>query len=312
MQKNITHHTVLLHEAINGLDIKKNGVYIDATFGVGGHSKLILSKLDHSGTLIAIDRDPEAISIARKIKDARFSIIHGLFSSIKSFIQLNKLYGKINGIIFDLGMCSNQLDNAARGFSFMKDGPLDMRMNQTIGVSAAEWLKYAKKNDISNILKNYGEEKFANRIADAIVQRNKKIPITRTGELAVLIKNIVPTRNCIKKHPATRCFQAIRIFINNEISEIEKALNDTLDILAPKGRLSVISFHSLEDRLIKKFIKNKSDGLNLPYKLPINERQIKLISNTQLKNLGKQKPSKKEILQNSRSRSAILRVAEKI
>ncbi|WMY97718.1 MAG: 16S rRNA (cytosine(1402)-N(4))-methyltransferase RsmH [Arsenophonus sp.] len=307
--------SVLLNEAINSLNIKKSGIYIDATFGTGGHSKLILSHLGPYGKLIAIDRDPEAIEIAKKIKDKRL-IIHNLcFSKLFKFIKFQKLEGKINGILLDLGMSSIQLDNPKRGFSFMKDGPLDMRMNQQKGETAKKWLTYAKKKDIEKILKKYGEEKYAKKIAKNIFyynQLNKNDPLNSTVKLKELINKCISIKKR-KKNPATKTFQAIRIYINNELEEIKKFLKDSLNILATYGRLSVISFHSLEDKLIKSFITNNSNILlNIPSKLPITENEIRKKFPKKMKKLGKVKATKNEISKNPRSRSAILRFAEKI
>lgn len=309
-KRNQKHIPVLLQESINALNIKKNGTYIDCTFGEGGHSIKILEKLGKNGILYAIDRDPYAIIAASKIKDPRFHIIHGLFSNILDIAKQNNIIGKINGILLDLGTSSLQLDDPKRGFSFMKDGPLDMRMNPKKGISAAYWLKKAKKNEISLILKNFGEEKFAARIAQSIVNQNKIKPILRTKELADLICNSTPIYNKFK-HPATRSFQAIRIYINQEIEEIKTALINALKILIPGGRLSIISFHSLEDRIIKKFMIKHSQKAQVPIGLPITEEKLNQLKKIKLKIIEKVFPSKNEIKLNPRSRSSILRVAEK-
>ncbi|UDG81383.1 Ribosomal RNA small subunit methyltransferase H [Candidatus Profftia lariciata] len=303
------HKTVFLYEAINCLKIRSNGIYIDGTFGLGGHSRLLLSRLGTKGRLIAFDRDPQAIAVAAKITDPRFSISHGLLSNIANYIQKLGLEGQINGILLDLGVSSPQLDDPKRGFSFMRDGPLDMRMDQTCGLFAAEWLMKSEKN-ISWVLKNFGEERFANRIARAIIQQNRINPITRTHELATLITKVIPFQKN-NKHPATRSFQAIRIYINNELEEIKCALNGILKILAPEGCLSIISFHSLEDRIIKKFIHHYSCNTQLPTNIPLTESQLRNYCNRKFKNTGKIKASKVDVSLNPRARSAILRFAER-
>lgn len=216
MQDTYNHTTVLLDEAVNGLNIKSDGIYIDGTFGRGGHSRLILSRLGDHGRLYAIDRDPQAIAAAAEITDPRFSIIHGPFSALADYMSERGLSGKIDGILLDLGVSSPQLDDAERGFSFMRDGPLDMRMDPTRGQSAAEWLLQADESDIAFVLKTFGEERFAKRIARAIVERNRLEPMTRTKELADVIYAATPVKDKFK-HPATRSFQAIRIWVNSEL-----------------------------------------------------------------------------------------------
>ncbi|OOR98458.1 16S rRNA (cytosine(1402)-N(4))-methyltransferase [Haemophilus paracuniculus] len=305
------HITVLLHEAVDGLAIKPNGIYIDGTFGRGGHSRLILSQLGEQGRLIATDRDPRAIAEAETIDDPRFQIVHSAFSAIPEICQDLGLIGKIDGILLDLGVSSPQLDEAERGFSFMRDGPLDMRMDTTKGLSAMEWLAQVSVDDLAWVLKTFGEERFAKRIAQAVVSYNKSASekISRTLQLAEIIANAVPFKDK-HKHPATRSFQAIRIFINSELDELEKALNSALSVLAPTGRLSIISFHSLEDRMVKQFIKKHSKGESVPKGLPILESELN--KNIPLKAIGKAiMPSEQEIEANPRSRSAVLRLAEK-
>lgn len=311
MTETFKHTTVLLDEAVNGLNIRGDGIYIDGTFGRGGHSRLILSHLGPEGRLLAIDRDPQAIAAASDIDDARFSIIHGPFSSIADYVEERGLTGKINGVLLDLGVSSPQLDDPERGFSFMRDGPLDMRMDPTRGVSAAEWLMKAEAEDIAWVLKTFGEERFARRIARAIVERNQTEPMTRTKELAELIAAASPIREK-HKHPATRSFQAIRIYINSELEEIERALNGALDVLAPEGRLSVISFHSLEDRIVKRFIRHNSRGPQVPAGLPLTEEQLREQGGRTLKIAGKMKPSDAEVAENPRARSSVLRFAERL
>ncbi|MDP0038412.1 16S rRNA (cytosine(1402)-N(4))-methyltransferase RsmH [Glaesserella parasuis] len=305
------HITVLLHEAVDGLAIKPNGTYIDGTFGRGGHSRLILSKLGEQGRLIAIDRDPRAIAEAKTITDPRFQIVHSAFSSIPEICEELGLIGKIDGILLDLGVSSPQLDEAERGFSFMRDGPLDMRMDTTKGLSAMEWLAQVSVDDLAWVLKEFGEERFAKRIAQAVVSYNKSASekISRTLQLAQIIADAVPFKDK-HKHPATRSFQAIRIYINSELDELEKALNSALTVLAPEGRLSIISFHSLEDRMVKQFMRKQSKGEAVPKGLPILESELN--KNIPLKTVGKAiMPSEAEIEANPRSRSAVLRVAEK-
>ncbi|NIF23117.1 16S rRNA (cytosine(1402)-N(4))-methyltransferase RsmH [Candidatus Pantoea multigeneris] len=310
MQENFKHTTVLLDEAVNGLNIREDGIYIDGTFGRGGHSRLILSQLGAAGQLIAIDRDPQAIAAAAKIQDARFSIIHGPFSALAEYVEERGLTGKIDGILLDLGVSSPQLDDAERGFSFMRDGPLDMRMDPTRGHSAAEWLQHAEEADIAFVLKAYGEERFAKRIARAIVERNRLDPMTRTKELADVIAAATPVKDKFK-HPATRSFQAIRIWINSELEEIETALKGSLAALAPRGRLSIISFHSLEDRLVKRFMRDQSRGVQVPHGIPMTEAQLKALGGRELKSLGKLVPGEIEVADNPRARSSVLRIAER-
>ena len=310
------HSTVLLYETVEGLALKENGIYIDGTFGRGGHSRLILSKLADNGKLIAIDRDPKAVAEAKKIQDPRFHIEHNTFSEILPICEKLGLAGKIDGILLDLGVSSPQLDDAARGFSFMKDGPLDMRMDNSQGLSAAEWLQQVSEQDLAWVLKTFGEERFAKKIAKAIVDYNKSAVqnggecLTRTLQLAELIAQTVPFKDK-HKHPATRSFQAIRIFINAELDELEKVLASALAVLAPGGRLSIISFHSLEDRMVKHFMRKQSQGEAIPKGLPLREDQIQ--RNQRLKVIGKaMMPSEDEIAQNPRARSAVLRIAERL
>ncbi|WP_075321687.1 16S rRNA (cytosine(1402)-N(4))-methyltransferase RsmH [Histophilus somni] len=310
------HFTVLLREAVGGLALKENGIYIDGTFGRGGHSRFILSQLSKKGQLIAIDRDPQAIQVAQNIQDPRFRIVHDSFSAIPDICEKLGLTGKIDGILLDLGVSSPQLDNAERGFSFMKDGPLDMRMDTTQGLSATEWLRQVSEQDLAWVLKTFGEERFAKRIAQAIIGYNKSAvqsgaePLNRTLQLAELIAQSVPFKDKYK-HPATRSFQAIRIFINSELDELEKVLNGALNVLAPRGRLSIISFHSLEDRMVKHFIRKQSKGDDVPKGLPLRDDQIQ--HNQKLKPIGKAiMPTEQEMAANVRSRSAVLRIAERI
>jgi len=310
MQENFKHTTVLLDEAVNGLNIREDGIYIDGTFGRGGHSRLILSQLGEKGQLIAIDRDPQAIAAAAEIKDPRFSIVHGPFSALAEYVEERGLTGKIDGVLLDLGVSSPQLDDAERGFSFMRDGPLDMRMDPTRGQSAAEWLMSAEEADIAFVIKTYGEERFGKRIARAIVERNREQPMTRNKELATVIAAAMPVKDKFK-HPATRTFQAIRIWINSELEEIDIALKGALSVLAPGGRLSIISFHSLEDRLVKRFMRDQSRGPQVPAGIPMTESQLKALGGRELKTLGKLIPGEAEVNENPRARSSVLRIAER-
>lgn len=315
MTEPFQHISVLLNESIEGLAIKPDGIYIDGTFGRGGHSRNILSKLGENGRLYSIDRDPTAIAVANKIDDPRFTIIHGPFSKMADYAEEFDLVGKVDGVLLDLGVSSPQLDDAERGFSFMKDGPLDMRMDPTSGISAAQWLMEADLDDITWVLREFGEERFARRIARAIITHREdedKEPLTRTSHLAKLISDASPSREK-KKHPATRSFQAIRIYINSELEEIDTALKGALSILAPEGRLSVISFHSLEDRMVKRFMRKESKGPEVPHGLPLTEDQIKALGSAALKTVSKAiKPSNQEVEINNRSRSSVLRIAEKL
>jgi len=306
-----THISVLLTEAVDGLNINPEGRYIDCTFGRGGHSTVILSKLSEQGRLLAIDRDPTAIAAAEKFKDdPRFHIEHQGFAHLADIAQQHQLTDKVDGILLDLGVSSPQLDEAERGFSFMKDGPLDMRMDTTRGQTAAEWLAVADVEDITWVLRTFGEEKHAWRIANAIVDAREETPFIRTSQLAKLIKTTAPQRE-IKKHPATRSFQAIRMYINSELEQIEKVLAASLTVLNEGGRLVVISFHSLEDRLVKQFMKKHSQGKKVPRGLPISEAELNKSKKLQL--IGRKlKPTKSEIEENVRSRSSVLRIAQRL
>jgi 16S rRNA (cytosine1402-N4)-methyltransferase len=311
MQHDNAHISVLLAESISGLAIKPEGTYIDCTFGRGGHSGLILDNLGPNGRLIAIDRDLTAIEAAKTYAaDKRFIIEHQGFADLQMIVDKHQLTEKIDGILLDLGVSSPQLDEAERGFSFMKDGPLDMRMDTTRGQTAAEWIAVADVEDITWVLRTFGEEKHAWRIANAIVDEREETALTRTGQLAQLIKKTAPQRE-MKKHPATRSFQAIRIYINSELEQIEKVLSASLSVLATDGRLVVISFHSLEDRLVKQFMKKHSQGRKVPRGLPISEEELNKGKNLSL--IGRRlKPSKDEVEENVRSRSSVLRVAQRL
>ncbi|MFC3024307.1 16S rRNA (cytosine(1402)-N(4))-methyltransferase RsmH [Vibrio zhugei] len=316
MTESFQHISVLLNESIDGLAIKPDGTYIDGTFGRGGHSRTILSKLGPNGRLFSIDRDPQAIAEAQKIDDPRFTIVHGPFSGIAHYAQQHDLVGQVDGVLFDLGVSSPQLDDAERGFSFMKDGPLDMRMDPTAGMPVSEWLAKADLDDITWVIRQFGEDKHARRIARGIVEYRENEanePLLRTGQLAKLISDVAPKNYKEKKHPATRAFQAFRIYINSELEEIDKALQGAMRVLAPEGRLSVISFHSLEDRMVKRFMRKESQGPQVPHGIPMTEDQIKALGSANLKTIGKAiKPSEAEVDLNPRSRSSVLRIAEKL
>ncbi|MGM0429985.1 MAG: 16S rRNA (cytosine(1402)-N(4))-methyltransferase RsmH [Pseudomonadota bacterium] len=305
------HVSVLLEESIQALATDPQGTYIDATFGRGGHTRALLSQLGDNARVIALDQDPEAIAAAKSFEDdPRFQIIHTPFSNLQQVLDDLQLNQQVTGILFDLGVSSPQLDDAERGFSFMRDGPLDMRMNTSSGETAAEWLNRAEKDDISWVLKEYGEERFARRIASAIVMDREKKPFTRTKQLAEMIARVSPVKEK-HKHPATRTFQAIRIHINRELEQIEQALEASLSGLKEDGRLVVISFHSLEDRLVKRFIRKHSEGKQLPPGLPVTEAERN--KDKALEKVGKAiKPGKAEVQENPRSRSSVLRIARRV
>ncbi|MBU0744137.1 MAG: 16S rRNA (cytosine(1402)-N(4))-methyltransferase RsmH [Gammaproteobacteria bacterium] len=301
------HQPVLLGEALTGLIVDKDGIYIDATFGRGGHSREILNRIDSSGVLICIDKDHEAIQVAKKLDDERLIVRQGSFTKLKAWVEELNYKGKISGILIDLGVSSPQLDNSSRGFSFLRDGPLDMRMDVGQPLSATKWLKNAKEGEIEKVLREYGEERFGGRIARAIVKERAVEPIVTTGRLAEIVSRAHPKWD-EHRHPATKTFQAIRILVNNELQELTDCLEQCLDVLSIGGRLVVISFHSLEDRIVKSFMKKHECG-GLPDWLPVCEeqlfRRIKRVG-------GKIRASQEEINNNQRSRSAILRIMEKL
>ena len=311
MTQEFAHLSVLLTETVAGLNIKPDGIYIDGTFGRGGHSREVLKQLGPNGRLIAIDRDPQAIAAAEQFAvDARFSIVHGGFGQLAQYVEDLGLRGKIDGILFDFGVSSPQLDDAERGFSFLRDGPLDMRMDNSQGETAAQWLARAEIEDMAWGFKTYGEEKNARHIARCIAADREKTPFLRTKDLADLIARVSKSKER-NKHPATRVFQAIRIYINSELEQIDQALEGAVTVLAPQGRLSVISFHSLEDRMVKRFIRRHSQGESVPHGLPITEAEIN--KTRLLKAVGKAiKPSAEEIDRNARARSSVLRIAERL
>lgn len=304
------HHSVLLEESITALNIRPNGKYVDGTFGRGGHSRMILQHLNEEGRLLVMDKDPAAISYAQQklANDSRAYIYSGSFADMHHIVAEQNWLGQIDGVLLDLGVSSPQLDEAQRGFSFRADGPLDMRMDTSHGQTAAQWLAQAKSDEIAYVLKTYGEERFARRIANAIVKQRIEQPINTTKALATIIAHAIPTREK-NKDPATRSFQAIRIFINQELDELQQCLAKVLEVLAPGGRLVVISFHSLEDRIVKQFIRQQSKGDDYPPDLPITHVQIK----THMRSIGKAiKPGHVEVAHNPRARSAVLRIAEKL
>ena len=304
------HQSVLLEQALDALVKDKDGFYIDATFGRGGHSRRILESLSGQGSLLVIDKDPEAIAIANELaaKDTRVIVHHGSFADVQDAVQALKMQGRVAGVLMDLGVSSPQLDDPRRGFSFMKDGPLDMRMNTQAGESAGDWLARADEKSIADVLYQFGEERFSRRIARAIVKRRQERTITRTLDLAEIIKQAHPKWEK-HKHPATRSFQAIRIFINDELKDLEQTLPKLLDVLIPGGRLVVISFHSLEDRLVKRFIQNEEKGDSYPADLPVTQDFL----NPRLRHIGKAlKAEADELSENIRARSAVMRVAEKV
>jgi 16S rRNA (cytosine1402-N4)-methyltransferase len=308
------HKPVLLGEVIEALNIRADGNYIDATFGRGGHSREILKRLGPQGRLFAFDKDPEAIKFAQNefVQDKRFEIIQGSFAMLMQHIQQRQLHEQCAGILFDFGVSSPQLDDAERGFSFRFDAPLDMRMNPDEGVSVAEWLNKADETDIANVIYEYGEERASRRIAKAIVNARTESPIETTTQLAELIKQVIPVKRNKNKakeiHPATKTFQALRIFINRELDDIKDVLPQAVDVLCPQGRLAAISFHSLEDRIVKRFMRDESTPKNYPPELPIMPED----ETVRLKQIGKKiKAGEEEVNANPRARSAVLRVAER-
>jgi 16S rRNA (cytosine1402-N4)-methyltransferase len=304
------HSTVLLKEAVDGVAIDADGLYIDGTFGRGGHTAELLSRLSEKGSIIAIDKDLDAIAAgqARFAKEDRLTLVHASFAELAEIVKQAGKHGEVAGILLDLGVSSPQLDVAERGFSFLRDGPLDMRMDTSKGLSAAEWLASADEQDIAKVIKEYGEERFARRMAAAIVRERAEKPIERTVQLAKILADAHPAWER-GKHPATKAFQAIRIFINRELADLEDLLQQVIDSLTVGGRLVVISFHSLEDRRVKRFIRDQERGIKLPKNLPIPDvdRGVRLVK------VGKAiKPAVIEVENNVRSRSAVMRIAERV
>jgi 16S rRNA (cytosine1402-N4)-methyltransferase len=302
------HVTVLLEEAVGALAIKADGIYMDATFGRGGHSRRILAELGPKGRLIAVDRDPQAIAAGRAINDPRFQLIHRAFGEIGEAAR-EAAVGDVDGILFDIGVSSPQIDEGERGFSFRHDAPLDMRMDTTRGETAAEWLARAEVREITEVIRDYGEERFAFQIAKKIVAARVEQPIVTTGQFAALVRATVRTREP-GQDAATRSFQALRIHINQELGQLALALPQALALLKPGGRLVVISFHSLEDRIVKNFMREQATADSLPKSLPLRADQL---PQPKLRLVGRAvKPSAGEIAANPRARSAVMRVAEKI
>ena len=300
----------MLQQSVEALVTDKDGFYIDGTFGRGGHSRVILEKLSSQGKLLVIDKDPEAIKEAFLLQqqDERVIVEHSSFAELEQLAGKHSVMGKVAGVLLDLGVSSPQLDDAARGFSFSREGPLDMRMDTQSGVTAAQWVAEAKEEELIKVFFEYGEEKFSRRIARAIVRERELAPITTTIQLAEIVKQAHPAWEK-HKHPATRVFQAIRIAINRELLDLEKALSEITELLCVGGRVVVISFHSLEDRLVKQFISKQERGDDYPSDMAVPQAQL----NPRLKRIGKQvRASVEEVALNVRSRSAVLRAAEKI
>jgi 16S rRNA (cytosine1402-N4)-methyltransferase len=301
------HHAVLLEEAVAALQVHADGAYVDATFGRGGHSSAILAQLGPNGRLLALDRDPDAIAAAKTISDRRFVAVHAGFAALGEVLDGQQVT-QVDGILLDLGVSSPQLDDAQRGFSFRFDAPLDMRMDPTRGISAAAWLEEAREADITTVLRDYGEERFAKQIAAAIVDARTRGAIATTRQLAQIVGQAVRTREP-GQDPATRSFQAIRIFINEELAQLSLVLPQCLDRLREGGRLVVIAFHSLEDRIVKRFMREASLPPPLPPGLPVREAER---PRPRLKLVGRaSKPSAEEVSRNPRARSAVMRVAER-
>lgn len=308
MSSPLDHTTVLLDRPVAALVTDPDGYYVDGTFGRGGHSGVLLAHLSARGGLLAIDKDPEACAMGRDRfgSDSRFEMVQGSFAQLVDMITARHRLGRVNGVLLDLGVSSPQLDEAERGFSFLRDGPLDMRMDPTSGISAAEWLATASEEAITLVLRTYGEEKYARRMARAVVAARVAVPITRTLQLADIIAAANPAWEK-GKHPATRAFQAIRIFINRELEDLSTVLDGILEVLAVGGRLAVISFHSLEDRLVKRFMRAQEHP-KVPRGLPVRERDIP----RRMRVLGRAgRPAAEEVAVNPRARSAVFRVAEK-
>jgi 16S rRNA (cytosine1402-N4)-methyltransferase len=301
------HVPVLLHEAVDSLNVLDAGTYVDCTFGRGGHSRLILARLGPDGRLVALDRDPEAVEAAAQVRDPRFTILHGDFGRLAQLLATAGVT-RVHGILLDLGVSSPQLERDERGFSFRREGPLDMRMDTTQGETAAKWLAAATESEIREVIRNYGEERFAKQIAAAIVAARARGSLGTTRQLAALVAEAVPTRDP-HQDPATRTFQALRIHVNQELEELSLALPQCVELLAPGGRLVVISFHSLEDRIVKRFLRNQARADTLPARLAVRARDL---PKARLRLVGKaRRPSPAEITLNPRARSAIMRVAEK-
>lgn len=306
----IEHQTVLLEEAVAALVTDPNGIYVDGTFGRGGHSRLLLSRLQSGARLVGVDKDPQAVAAGLQLaaEDSRFAMQQGSFAELPRLLAVQGIAAPVAGILLDLGVSSPQLDQAERGFSFLKDGFLDMRMNPATGQSAAEWLAHAEESEIAMVLKTFGEERFAKRIARAIASARSEHPIESTLRLAKIVADANPAWEK-GKNPATRTFQAIRIYINDELGDLTRFLEQALDLLAVGGRLAVISFHSLEDRLVKRFIKQQVRGDDVPSYIPLTAA----MSRPRIRAVGRAiQPGLDEVVHNPRARSAVLRVAEKL
>jgi 16S rRNA (cytosine1402-N4)-methyltransferase len=304
----LAHVPVLAREVLEALAIRPDGRYLDGTFGRGGHSRLILEELGTDGRLLALDQDPAAIAAGEEIKDPRFALVHARFSELDAVLAAQG-WGKVDGILLDIGVSSPQLDDAERGFSFRLDGPLDMRMNPQQGMSAANWLAEAEQKEIEEVVRNYGEERFARQIARAIIEARKTAPIRTTGKLAQIVAGAVRSREP-GQHPATRSFQALRIYLNRELEELKAALPICIDRLRPGGRLAVISFHSLEDRIVKRYMREQAAGEQAPARLPVRAAELKP---GRLRLVGRAvHASSREAALNPRARSAVLRVAERL
>jgi len=301
------HLSVLLEEAVAALNLRDDGVYVDATFGRGGHSRAILAQLGPHGRLIALDRDPAAVAVGNAVGDARFRMVHAPFSALAEAVHAAGVT-EVDGVLFDLGVSSPQLDEAERGFSFRFDAPLDMRMDTSRGMTAAEWLNQAPVEEIAQVVRDYGEERFARQVARAIAQARAVAPLTSTRQLAQVVAGAVRTRER-GQDPATRTFQAVRIFINRELEEIEQALPQASALLKTGGRLVVISFHSLEDRMVKQYMRRESQGEQVPLEIPLPASALR---GGCLRLIGRAvKPSEREAAGNPRARSATMRVAER-
>jgi 16S rRNA (cytosine1402-N4)-methyltransferase len=302
-----THVTVLLDEAVAALAVRPDGVYVDATFGRGGHSRAILAGLGVNGRLLAFDRDPSAVVVGRAWNDDRFSLAHAAFSELAEVARAQGV-AMVDGVLFDLGVSSPQIDTPERGFSFRHQAPLDMRMDTTRGMSAADWLNQAAEEDIARVVRDYGEERFAKSVARAIVAARAQQPIGTTRQLAEICAGAVRTRER-GQDPATRTFQAVRIHVNRELEELAEALPRAVDLLRPGGRLAVISFHSLEDRMVKRFMRDEAKGEELPPEIPVPAGSLRP---GRLRLVGRAvRPSAAEVARNPRARSAVLRVAER-
>lgn len=306
----LVHTPVLLEESLEALSIKSDGVYLDGTFGRGGHARALLARLGAGGRVLALDRDPDAIAAAEVLagRDSRLSVEHAAFSEVEAVVRRHGLHGAVDGLLLDIGVSSPQLDRPERGFSFSSDGPLDMRMDTSSGETAAQWLARAKETEVARVLREYGEERFAWRIARAIGHARAESPVLTTRRLAEIVAAATPSREP-GKHPATRTFQAIRIYINRELEELRTCLDAVCGLLPAGGRLVVISFHSLEDRIVKRFIRDEARGERFPRGVPVTVRE----THARLRPVGKAvRPSEREVASNPRARSAVMRVAERL